>query len=182
MNKNKLPILIGILSIIFLVQCKNKPKSSSEYDELERITLEDKIIWNENTKLKWKDFKFDSREKSFVIYAKVGLSARYNVNNPILFRTNTTFSITESIVADTTNIDDLRIAQAKFDLLETYRRKMVQEVDSIRSLKIENLEKSYFDDMLERYYDNFEEEWKMYRPITVESLENIEMKIEKQLE
>jgi len=182
MKKNKVPVIIGILSIILLVQCKNNSKSAQEYDEMERVTLEDKIVWNENTKLKWTDFQFDPNEKSFVLYTKVGLSGRYNVDNPILFRSKTTFSTTESIVADTTNTDDLRIAQAKFDLLEIYRREMVQEVDSIRRLKLENLEKSYFDDMLERYYDDFSEEWETYRPITFESLQKVEDKIQNHLE
>ena len=109
-------------------------------------TLEDKIIWSENEKLRWTDFKYDSTQTSFTIYTKVGLSVRYNAEKPILFRSHTTFSTTESTVSDTTHLDDLRIGQAKFDLLETYRRKMEKAVDSIR-----NLENPYITKVFRRF-------------------------------
>ncbi|AGC76703.1 hypothetical protein LX97_01361 [Nonlabens dokdonensis] len=181
MSQLKVRLLLFIPIIFLFIQCIDNSEKINKFDEMESAILKDKIIWNKNKKLKWSDFRYDPTEKSFVIYTNVGLSARYNVDNPIMFRSYTTFSRTKSIVSDTTHKDDLRIAQAKFDLLETYRRKMLQKVDSIRGLKSKNFEKSYFDDVLKKYYNDFDKEWEMYRPITIESLETVERKIEKEL-
>ncbi|WP_299399196.1 hypothetical protein [uncultured Gelidibacter sp.] len=140
-----------------------------------------KIIWDKKTRLKWSDFKFEPHEPLFGIYAKVGMSARYEAYPPILFRSFTTFSPTESIVSDTTNNDNLRIAQAKFDLLETYRQKMEKEVDSLKQLTSPNLEPSDFEKMNKRYYSEFEKEWESYKPITIYTLNQLEELINKRL-
>ena len=181
MNKYLKIIILGFLIIFCFLVYRYYSKNTNEYDLKESETLKDKIIWNNKTKLKWTDFKYDPNEKSFTVYAKVGLSIRYNIYKPILFRSHTTFSITESIVSDTTKIDDLRIAQAKFDLLETYRRKMEMKVDSLKKLQNPNLKKSYFDEMNEFYYDKFENEWESYRPITFKSLKRVEETIKNRL-
>ena len=183
MGKNFKVILIGFLIITSLLSCGHysENKDVNEYDLKELETLKDKVVWNKKTKLKWSDFKYDPKEQSFTIYPKVGLSIRYNIYPPILFRSRTTFSNTESIVSDTTNTNNLRVAQAKFDLLETYRIKMEIEVDSLKQLKSPNLEKSDFDKMNERYYNAFEKEWDSFRPMTLESLSRVEKTIKNRL-
>ncbi|USD24759.1 hypothetical protein [Flagellimonas marinaquae] len=115
------------------------------------------------------------------MYTKVGLSVRYNVEKPILFRSHTTFSTLESTVSDTTHLGDLRIGQAKFDLLETYRRKMEKEVDSIRNLENPNITKEIFDNMVAHCYSEFEDKWESFRPITIESLNELEVEIKRRL-
>src|SRR5690606_27863821 len=181
MSKNLKITILGFLIIACLLIYRHYSTNINEFDLREMEILNDKIIWSKKTKLKWTDFKYDPTEKSFTIYTKVGLSTRYNIYPPILFRSFTTFSPTESIVSDTTLIDDLRIAQAKFDLLETYRRKMEKEVDSLKQLENPNLKKSDFEKMNERYYKAFENEWESYRPITIQSLYRIEDTINKRL-
>ena len=181
MSKYLKVIFLGLLIIISLLVYRHYSNNINEYDLREFETINDKIVWNKKAKLKWTDFKYDPTEKSFTIYAKVGLAVRYNIYPPILFRSHTTFSPAESIVSDTTEINDLRIAQAKFDLLETYRRKMEKEVDSLKQLENPNLEKSDFDNMNERYYQDFENEWESYRPITFESLYRVEDTINNRL-
>ncbi|XLS28027.1 hypothetical protein ACJD0Z_12550 [Flavobacteriaceae bacterium M23B6Z8] len=145
------------------------------YDFLEYWTLSDKIIWSSDEKLTWNDFY----ENGDGLYAKVGLSARYNVNDPILFRSKTVFIPEESYVSDTTDMINLRIAQAKFDLLEIYRRKMVKEVDSLRKINNNNKRTSYFKKMNQRYYDLFKLEWeKVFKEESeIESLEKLEKRI-----
>lgn len=172
-------IIIGFSICLLGINCKKK---TNPFDDMEKETLKDKIVWSGNKKLEWTDFKYDSTRTSYTIYAKVGLGARYNVEKPIMLRSHTTFSITESIVSDTTHLDDLRIGQAKFDLLETYRQRMEKEVDSIRNLENPNVTKSDFDNMLSHYYDLFENEWESYRPITMESLKRVEDTIKSRLE
>lgn len=174
-------IFFGFLIIVCLLIYRHYSNNLNEYDLKELATLSDKIVWNKETKLKWTDFKYDPNEKSFTIYAKVGLSVRYNVDPPILFRSFTTFSPTESIVSDTTEINDLRIAQAKFNLLETYRIKMEKAVDSLKQLETLILEKSDFKNMIDSYYQDFENEWESYRPITFESLYRVEYTIKDRL-
>lgn len=144
-------------------QCKQNTSDADRFDEMERKTLEDKIVWSKNRKLQWKDFVYKPNEKAFKIYAKVGLSTRYNVDTPIQYRSKTTFSPTESIVSDTTNGNYLRVAQLKFDLLETYRRRMEKEVDSLRVLELTDLQTSDLDELVNRYYKNFESEWNSYK-------------------
>ena len=173
--------IIWILIALCTVQCKRMRNSANEFDKKEAKTLEDKIVWSADKKLKWTDFQYDPNETSYTIYAKVGLGARYNVDKPIMFRSHTTFSTTESIVSDTTHSDDLRIGQAKFDLLETYRRKMETEVDNLKKLENLKLTTSDFDEMLAKYYDNFEKEWESFRPITMESLKRAEDTIQNRL-
>jgi hypothetical protein len=168
--------IIWIFLAFFAVQCKQNGCSSNEFDQREAETLEDKIIWSEDKKLKWSDFVYNPTEESFKIYAKVGLSARYNVDPSIMLRSKTTFSPTESIVSDTTNLNDLRVAQIKFDLLETYRRKLEKEVDSIRKLELTNLKPSEVDNWVNQYYKEFETEWNSFKPTLgtaqLDSLEN----------
>jgi hypothetical protein len=174
MRKYLKVIFLGFLIIVCIITYLFYTNSINEFDIKEVETLNNKIVWNEKTKLKWTDFIYDPNEKSFKIYAKVGLAARYNVYPPILFRSNTTFSTTESIVSDTTDLNDLRIAQAKFDLLETFRIKMEAEVDSFKQLESPNLQPSDFNSMTKRYYSNFENEWESYSPFTIELLYRVE--------
>ena len=181
MSKYLKVILLGFLIIACLLIYKRYSGNINKYDKKELETLKDKIVWNNGSKLKWTDFNYDPNEKSFTIYAKVGISVRYNIYPHILFRSHTTFSTTESIVSDTTDINNLRIAQAKFDLLETYRIKMEMEVDSLKQLENPNLKKSDFDKMNERYYQKFENEWESYRPITFETLNKVEDTIKNRL-
>tara|TARA_R110002096_G_scaffold409122_2_gene608420 strand:+ start:1089 stop:1637 length:549 start_codon:yes stop_codon:yes gene_type:complete len=174
MSKSLKVIFLGFLIVACIIIQQYYSNNINESDIKELEIISDKIVWNEKTKLKWTDFKYDPNEKSFTVYTKVGLAARYNVYPPILFRSHTTFSPKESIVSDTTNIDDLRIAQAKFDLLETYRRKMEKEVDSLKQLENRTFKKSDFENLTERFYQSFEIEWESYRPITYKSLYRVE--------
>lgn len=164
-----------ILALVSLLQCKRRKSSSNEFDEKEKNTLEDKIVWRADKYLKWSDFVYDPNEQSFRIYAKVGLSARYNIDPPIMFRSKTTFSPTESIVSDTTDINDLRVAQIKFDLLEAYRRNLELEIDSLRKLELTDLQTSDLDQLINQYYADFEIEWESYKPsFTISKLDSLE--------
>lgn len=181
MNKYLKVIFLGFLIVFCLLIYRRYSNNINVYDLKEIETLNDKIVWDKKTKLKWSDFKYDPNEKSYSIYAKVGLATRYNVYPPILFRSYTTFSSIESIVSDTSDLKNLRIAQAKFDLLEIYRRKMEEEVDSLKQLESPNLKTSNFDKMTERYYNDFENEWESYKPINIESLYRMEKTINNRL-
>ncbi len=151
------------------------------YDFLEYWTLRDKIVWTESNKLSWDDFSNHIVKEG--LYTKVGLSSRYNVEDPILFRSKTVFIPKESYVSDTSDSFNLRVSQAKFDLLEIYRRQMVKEVDSLIAIGVDYYKPSDFKKMNERYYDLFESEWEGFKNAKNESdyLEKIEKKIQFEL-
>lgn len=178
LNKIIIVFVFGIF-ISFFQSCSKK---QNKYDLQESKILKDKIVWSPDSKLKWSDFTYDESEKNFKVYTKVGISARYNVHQPILFRSKTIFSPSESIASDTSDLMNLRIAQAKFDLLETYRRTMEKEVDSFRNLNSNEILVSDFDKMTEHYYDEFEKEWESYKKMTPEQFFELEESIKNRLE
>ena len=120
--KKKFLLIIGILVLILFFT----PKGIYEkyyYDFLEWKNLRDKIVWKENIKLNKKDFKSTESGENLVLYAKVGLSIRY-FTNPIMFKSKTVFIPKESFLKTANDSISLRISEAKFNLLEIYRRKM----------------------------------------------------------
>src|SRR5690606_21361470 len=169
-----LKISFTVIAIILLVVFFRLFLMGYYYDFLVYWTLRDKIVWTKTTKLKWSDFHKSDDEIG--LYAKVGLSSRYNVNDPILFRSKTVFIPKESYVTDTTISADLRVAQAKFDLLEVFRRKMESEVDSIRKSNNNQYKPSDFKKMNRRYYEMFDTIWQKFKDSEdrLEKLERIE--------
>ena len=178
-NKWRIIILISTILLSFLIFRIFFMKYY--YDFLEYWTLRDKIVWSEQSRLKWNDLNYNEDKEG--LYVEVGLSARFNVKDPILFRSKTVLINKTSSVSDTTDLVNLRIAQAKFDLLEIYRRKMVNEVDSLKKVKNHNLKPSDFDNMNERYYDEFDIEWEKHLDAEneLQSLNKIEKKVNREL-
>jgi hypothetical protein len=153
------------------------------YDFSEYLTLKDKIVWTENNKLKYSDFNFNTDPELKDLDARIGLHSRFNVNDPILFRSHTVFEPKNAKISDTTDPRDLRVAQVKFDLLETYRRRMEKEVDSFRKLSVKDLKASDFDKMHRRYYSDFKKEWLSYNDsiYNIKTLERLEKKVKTEL-
>ncbi|UJH69071.1 hypothetical protein [Allomuricauda sp. SCSIO 65647] len=143
--------------------------------------MRNKIVWSQSTELRWSDFLNSYNKQG--LYAKVGLSARYNSDDPILFRSKTVFIPEESYASDTTDLINLRVAQAKFNLLEIYRRKMEKQVDELRKNKVDFYEPSDFEKMNERYYSMFEDEWQRFidSENQMDYLEQIEKRIAQEL-
>lgn len=182
MQKSLNNTIFTIVLMICIVFFQNCSKKQNKYDLEELEILKDKIVWSSDVKLKWTDFTYDENDKSFKTHTQVGISTRFNVNQPILFRSKTVFSPSESFASDTTNSFNLRIAQSKFDLLEVYRRKMEREVDSFRNSRSNEILTSDFDEMTESYYQNFEKEWKSYKRFTKGQFLKLEESIENRLE
>jgi len=174
--------VIIVVIVIFITWLLIKPYLRPNYfDFLESRTLRDKVVWTEINNLNWSDFQFDEDFEG--TYSQVGLSTRYNVNEPILFRSKTVFDPEKSYSSDTTGMFELRVAQAKFDLLEIYRRKMVKEVDSLREIKNLMLVPNDFDIMTDRYYKLFKKEWQKYLEQNIDSklISTIEERIKVEL-
>lgn len=126
---------------------------------MEYWNLRAKIVWSKNDRLVWADFEYDPNLDGVV--AVTAMSKRWNFDDP-LFRSITVFSPTESTVSDTTVTYFLRSAQAKFDLLEVYRREMMAEFDTLNKAQIKRFKPDYFKKIGDRYYHQYEFEWQAH--------------------
>jgi hypothetical protein len=142
------------------------------------------IEWSKTKKIAWRDFQCDCEKTETNHYADIAFSTRYNIEEPILFRSKTLFMKKSSFVCDTTDAYDLRVVQAKFDLLEIYRRKMSKEVDSLSKNNKSKLTLDYFKSLNKRYYTLFENEYGKYanRPDKSKSFAELENRIKAELE
>ncbi len=151
-------LIFGLISFILFTAFRpflNK----TYYNFLEYWSLRDKIVWSNVDKLEWSNFEYDPNSNGVV--TSVGMSKRWNFDEPF-FRSVTVYSPLESTIPDTTDIYFLRSAQAKFDLLEVYRRKMMTEYDTLKKAQIKRLKSDYFDKIGIRYYHQFEFEWQAH--------------------
>ena len=149
-------IIIIVVGVVFLLR---KRIEWAFYDLQEYYNVSNSLVWDENRKLKWSDFKYDATKKyADNIDARVGISQRYHIADKIEFHSNTLFLPEKSFMTDTTDRTSLRIAQARFDLCEVYRLKLEEKVTKLRKNTSEvttNTLKKYN----ELYYDKFEKEW-----------------------
>jgi len=146
--------------ILFILFTAFRPfLNRTYYNTLEYWNLRDKIIWSEVDKLQWSDFEYNQNTDGIIAF--VAMSKRWNFDDPF-FRSVTVFSPAESSVSDTTDSYYLRSAQAKFDLLEVYRRKMMAEFDTLNKAQIKRLKSNYFHKIGDRYYQQYEFEWQAH--------------------
>ncbi len=148
--------------------------------------MKDTIIWTDSTDLVWSDFIYDKNKKlTNNITVNVGISARYRLTDQIHYRSKTAFVPSKSYVSDTTNNIALRIANARFDLCELYRRKLEERIDSLRSIDIGNVELAYLAKQDIIFMDKFSQEWSKFlnvrKPELIEELEKLERRIAKTL-
>jgi len=176
-------IILAIFSL-YIVSLFTYPMISYEYyNLLEYWNNRNAIEWSKDQKLKWSDFKYDGQNPDCKFFADFKFSTRYNIDNPILFRSKALFLNKSSFICDTTNDNVLRAVQAKFDLLEIYRRKMRKEVDSVRKTNVKQLTLEYFQNLNEKYYQIFEIDFERYsnRPDKTKSLIELEKRIKAEL-
>lgn len=130
------------------------------YDIEEWWITRNNIEWQHDKKLTWEDFNYDPDYKN-KFFARVGITNRFNLENPLSIKTKTLFIPDDSFVSDTTDKRILRAAQLRWSLLEIYRREMVLEFDSLKSINkkfsVEDMDK-----LSSKFYDKFEAEWDSY--------------------
>lgn len=183
MNREKIILLIiVIVAVLFFFR---KRIEWVIYDLQEYYWISNSLTWDVNRKLKWSDFIYDSDKKyADNIYARVGISQRYHIGDAIEFRSTTLFLPDKSFVTDTTNRKGLRIAQARFDLCEVYRRKLENKVEKLRK-KVFEVTPDTLKKYNEIYYDKFEMEWSNFMDLQYAEVEkgliDLEAKIKKEL-
>ncbi len=148
--------------------------------------MKDTIIWTENTQLVWNDFIFDETlDLTDNISANIGISARYRITDKIHYSSKTAFVPTKSYVSDTTDPIALRIANARFDLCEVYRRKLEKHIDSLRTLNPEKVELEYLAKQDVIFVEKFSNEWTKFLNVPkdemIAELEKLENKVHREL-
>ena len=183
MNRKKaILLIICIAAALFFFRKRIK---WAIYDFQEYYRISKSLTWDENRKLKWTDFMYDSGKKyADNIYARVGISQRYHIDDGIEFRSKTLFLPDKSFVTDTTNRKALRIAQARFDLCEVYRRKLESKVEKLRE-KVYEVTPDTLKKYGEIYYEKFEKEWSNFMDLEYGEVEkgllDLEAQIKKEL-
>ena len=148
--------------------------------------MKDKIIWTKNTELVWSNFIYDENlNLTDNVDANLGISARYRITDKIHYRSKTAFVPSKSYVSDTTDPLALRIANARFDLCEVYRRKLEKRIDSLRTLGPRNVD---IEDLAKQdviYVEKFSNEWQKFLDVPKDEmlaeLEKLEKEIHQEL-
>ncbi len=153
-----LSVSLGLTLLIFQYPIKRLYYNFQEYSTLKR-----NIIWSPKTKLKISDFKFRPNETYIDNFsARVGIVSVHNIKDKINLRSTTIFLPKDSYVTDTTNHLFLRIAQARFDLCEIYRRRLELKIDSLNRKNVDKITKDSIFKLEEFYYNKFEREWDVF--------------------
>jgi hypothetical protein len=162
MKMKKIVIVLFTIASTYIVIKLAYPLISANYfNVIEYWSTKDGIEWSKNRKIRWSDFNYDQNNKDCQFHEYFTFSTRYNIEAPFLFRSKTIFLNKKSFICDTTNNQILRAVQARFDLLEIYRRKMVREVDSVSKRK-NKLTLNYLENLNKKYYTMFENEFEKY--------------------
>ena len=90
------------------------------------------------------------------------MSIRYDTKDESIIKSRTLFNPLKSKIYDSLNANNLRLANAKFDLLEVYRRRMAKEIDSIFSNKIKGIPAEYYPALNDKYYNEFQSYWSSF--------------------
>lgn len=151
------------------------------YDIEEWWITRNAIEWESNKKLNWEDFNYDPDYKN-KFFARVGITNRFNLENPLSIKTKTLFIPNDSFVSDTTDQRILRAAQLRWSLLEIYRREMVLEFDSLKSIN-KKFSVEEMDKLSSKFYDKFEAEWDSYHGSSTidKKLNQLEIRVNKGL-
>ena len=179
MNQKKTILIIIIVSaILFFLR---KRIEWVIYDLQEYYRVNNSLTWNENKKLKWSDFKY-APDKNYAdnIFASVGVSQRYHIDDKIEFRSRSLFIPEKSFVTDTLNSLALRIAQAKFDLCEVYRRKLESQVEKLRK-NVNEVTTDTLKGYGEKYNKQFENQWSDFMNLEQSQVEKGLIDLEKQI-
>ncbi|MEP3228004.1 MAG: hypothetical protein ABJN61_07920 [Flavobacteriaceae bacterium] len=186
MKKRKKKALIYTVIVILLLVFFQKRITTLVYHIKVTYQLNNSIVWDESKPLKWSHFRYDSsRDIPDDILTHVGFLHRYHVDTELDYESYTLFNPRKSIVADTTDSFSLRIAQARFDLCEIYRRKLQNEVEILKINTYSEITANEIDKLYNKNHVSFEREWEEFMKLSKDEVElgliNLETRIDKVL-
>jgi len=182
MSKKTTRLLIIFLVAILITLFFRKRIQSAIYDLKVQYHLKTSIVWTDSDKLKWSDFHYNPEaELTDNISSDVGILQRYHVDENIDYKSYTLFKSKKSIVSDTTDPLSLRIAQARFDLCEVYRKKLSRNVYKIQvnadsDITVKEIEKLWL-----KYTDDFENDWAEFMSLETHEVKSGLLKLEERI-
>ncbi len=175
-------IIILFLVLVFsLVFSKDLKRFYNNYREFR--VLNNSIIWSSEKKLKLSDFSYEPEKTQMDnVAVTVGIMSVHDISEKIMHRSTTVFMPKESFITNKNDSLILRIAQARFDLCELYRRKMELKISSLNKQNIESINTDSITKYEELYCALFENEWDKFNEIKTNELSIELMNMEKYLE
>ncbi len=178
--KKKLFILFIPLFIIGFIFKNDIQQAYFSYKEKKIIS--NSIVWSSQRKLRIDDFNFEpTKTQMDNVAVTVGIVSVHKFGKRINHRSTTVFQPEYSFITDKKDSLVLRIAQARFDLCELYRRKMELKIDSLNKEDITKINSDTITKYEELYYNLFENEWTKFNEITTNHLSSSLIKMENYL-
>jgi hypothetical protein len=182
MKKRILIIIILLLILVCSLFYKREIKQLY-YSYQEYVILNNSIIWSYEKKLKLSDFSYEPEKTQMDnVAVTVGIVSVHKISEKITHRSTTIFKPENSFVTSKTDSLILRIAQARFNLCELYRRKMELKISSLNLREIKKTNSDTITKYEELYYDLFEKEWDKFNDIEKKELNKGLIKMEKYIE
>lgn len=155
-------VLLSIIGFFLLLVVLN----GWHDDYREWRILRKSIVWSPNRSLQLSDFKYEpDKIQMDNVAVTVGMVSVHKMRfGKLEHRSTTVFIPQESFI---TKLDDtlvLRIAQARFDFCELYRRKMEIEINALEIDTIKNISKT-IKEYGQLYHDLFEEQWDRFNAV-----------------
>jgi hypothetical protein len=178
--KKRIFIIIILLSFLICALFYKREIKQLYYSYQEYIEIKNSIVWSSEKKLKLSDFSYEPEKTQMDnVAVTVGIISVHQISEKITHRSTTVFKPEKSFVTSKTDSLILRIAQARFDLCELYRRKMELKIGSLNLREIKKTNTDTITKYEELYYDLFEKKWDKFNEIEKKELNKGLIKMEK---
>ena len=178
MKKRIFFILLVIILICYLFFKKDIRHLYYSYQEYS--TINNSIVWSSKNKLQLSDFNYEPEKTQMDnVAVTVGIVSVHDISEKITHRSTTVFRPKESFITKKNDTLVLRIAQARFDLCELYRRKMELKISSLNLRETGKTNSDTITKYEELYYEYFENKWKKFNEIETKDLNKELIKLEK---
>ena len=148
----------------------------------EKKIISNSIVWSLERKLRIDDFNFEpTKTQMDNVSVSVGVVSVHKFGKKINHRSTTVFQPAFSFITDKKDSLVLRIAQARFDLCELYRRKLELKIESLNQEDISKINSDTITKYEELYFDLFEDEWTQFNEISTNHLSSSLFKLENYL-
>jgi hypothetical protein len=167
MSQRKIIIISALISLVLTLLIAQNPIKRVYYNLQEYFLLNKSIVWNPDVELTVSDFQFVPDESYIDNFsARVGIANVHRLSDSIILRSTTVFLPKDSYVTDTSDLYFLRIAKARFDLCEVYRRKLELKIWDLNKRDINSITNDTIEKYEQLFYDQFEAEWDKFNEFT----------------
>jgi hypothetical protein len=180
--KKKIFIII-LLPVFLCLYIYKRDIKQLYYSYKEYLVLNKSIIWSSEKKLELSDFKYEPEKIQMDnVAVTVGIVSVHEISEKIDHRSTTIFIPEDSFITRKMDSLTLRIANARFDLCELYRRKMELKIETLNQRDIKLTNSDTIIKYEELYYALFEKEWKNFNSLQKSELNKGLISLEKYLD